>query len=165
MIKVLVYIGICLILTIFETTFVKLLPIDFFKPDVGIPFVVYTTFFIGPQAGLVTSVLVGLMQEVVSSSPAGTLLFTKVSLFVVSFFMRNTIYIDSKYSFAFVCSGAVMAESLLFLVLAFLARGESRDVFNVAFYTVPNAIFTGFLSIALFSLIGFLNSRYLSRHT
>lgn len=163
MIKVIVYIVLGLILTTFEATFVNFLPIDFFKPDLGIPFVIYTTFFLGPQAGLATSVLIGLMQEIVSTSPSGSLLFTKVSIFIISVFMKNKIYIDSKYSFSFVCSGAVLVESFLFLALSFLSRGESRDAFNVAFYSMPNAIFTGFLSLFLFSFIGFLNARYLSR--
>jgi len=162
MIKVIVYLVLGLILTTFEATFVNFLPIDFFKPDLGIPFVIYTSFFLGPQAGLVTSVLIGLMQEIVSTSPSGSLLFTKVSIFIISVFIRNKIYIDSKYSFSFVCSGAVLVESFLFLALSFLARGESRDAFNVAFYSMPNAIFTGFLSLFLFSFIGFLNARYLS---
>lgn len=163
MIKVIVYLVIGLILTTFESTFLNFLPIDFFKPDLGIPFIIYTTFFLGPQSGLVTSVFIGLMQEMVSNAPGGSMLFTKVSIFIISVFMRNKIYIDSKYSFSFACSGAVLIESFLFLALTFLARGESSDIFNVAFYSIPNAIFTGFLSLFLFSLIGFLNVRYLNR--
>lgn len=163
MIKVIIYLVIGLILTTFESTFLNILPIDFFKPDLGIPFVIYTTFFLGPQAGLITSVFIGLMQEIVSSSPSGSLLITKVSIFVISVFMRNKLFIDSKYSFSFVCSGAVLVESFLFLVITFLARGESRDAFNIVFYSIPNAIFTGFVSLLLFSLIGYLNVRYLDR--
>lgn len=163
MIKVIMYLAIGLVLTTFEATFLNVLPIDFFKPDLGIPFIIYTTFFLGPHAGLITSVFIGLMQEIVSSSPSGSLLFTKVAIFIISVFMRNKIFIDSKYSFSFVCSGAVLVESFLFLALTFLTRGESRDAFNVAFYSIPNAIFTGFLSLFLFSLIGFLNVRYLNR--
>jgi rod shape-determining protein MreD len=163
MIRVIVYLILGLILTMFEATFINYLPIDFFKPDLGIPFIIYTTFFLGPEAGLITSIFIGLTQEIVSSSPSGSLLFTKVSIFIISVFMRNKIFIDSKYSFSFVCSGAVLVESFLFFALTFLARGESRDAFNVAFYSIPNAIFTGFLSIFLFSLIGFLNVRYLNR--
>jgi hypothetical protein len=34
------------------------------------------------------------MQEIVSTSPSGSLLFTKVSIFIISVFMRNKIYID-----------------------------------------------------------------------
>jgi rod shape-determining protein MreD len=163
MIKVITYLVMGLILTTFEATFLNILPIDFFKPDLGIPFVVYSTFFLGPQAGLITSVFIGLMQEIASTAPSGSLLFTKVSIFVIGMFMRNKIFIDSKYSFSFVCSGAVLVESFLFLALTFLARGESRDAFNIAFYSIPNAIFTGFLSLPLFSFIGFLNVRYLNR--
>jgi len=163
MMKVVVYLAIGLVLTTFEATFAKFLPIDFFKPDLGIPFIIYTTFFLGPQAGIVTSIFIGLMQEIVSTAPSGSLVFTKVSIFIISVFMKNKIYIDSKYSFSFVCSGAVVIESFLFLALTFLARGESLDAFNVAFYSIPNAIFTGFLSLFLFSLIGFLNARYLNR--
>jgi hypothetical protein len=77
--------------------------------------------------------------------------------------MRNKIYIDSKYSFSFVCSGAVIVEASLFLALSYLTRGESRDMFNVAFYSIPNAIFTGLLSLFLFSLIGFLNVKYFNK--
>ncbi|HNQ46333.1 MAG TPA: rod shape-determining protein MreD [Syntrophorhabdus sp.] len=163
MTKIAVYLVIALVLTTFESAVVNFLPIDFFNPDVGIPFVIYTTFFLGPQAGLITSVVIGLIQEIVSTSPSGSLLFTKASIFIISVFMRNKIYIDSKYSFSFVCSGAVIVEASLFLALSYLTRGESRDMFNVAFYSIPNAIFTGLLSLFLFSLIGFLNVKYFNK--
>jgi rod shape-determining protein MreD len=161
MIKVAVYLTIGLILTTLESSFLYFLPIEFFKPDLGIPFIIYTAFFLGPQAGLITSVIIGLMQELMTNSPAGSMLFTKVSIFIIAVFMKNKIYIDSKYSFSFACSGAVLVESFLFLTLSLLTRGESRDIGNVVFYSVPNAVFTGFLSLFLFSLIGFLNTNYL----
>jgi len=46
------------------------LPIDFFKPDLAIPLVIYATLFLGPPAGLLTALLLGLAQEVLSSAPA-----------------------------------------------------------------------------------------------
>lgn len=163
MMKVIVYLFFGLVFITLEVSLASILPIDFFKPDLGIPFLIYTVFFLGPEAGLITAVFLGVLQEVLSSSPEGSLLFTKVAVFVISIFMKNKIYIDSKYSFSFVCAGAVLLESFLFLALTFLARGESKDAFNVAFYSIPNALFTGFLSLPIFSFIGFLNARYLNR--
>lgn len=163
MMKVSVYAVTGLVLTILESSLLYSLPIEFFKPDLGIPFIVYTSFFLGPREGLVTAVFFGIMQELVSASPAGALLFTKVSIFLICMFMKNKVYIDSRYSFSFACSGAVLVESFLFLALSLLTKGESNDIGNVMFYSIPNAIFTGFVSLFIFSLIVFLNVRYLDR--
>lgn len=163
MIKVSVYAAIGLILTVLESSLLYSLPIEFFKPDLGIPFIVYTSFFLGPQEGLVTAVFVGILQELLSAAPAGAMVFTKVSIFLLCIFMKKKIYIDSRYTFAFGCSGAVLVESSLFLALSFLTKGEANDFGNIVFYSIPNAIFTGFVSLFIFSLIGFVNIRYLDR--
>jgi rod shape-determining protein MreD len=161
--KVFVYILIGLILTILESSTLSFLPIEFFKPDFGMPFIVYTAFFLGPQAGLITSILIGLIQEIMSNSPHGSMLFTKVSIFIMSTFLKNKLYIDSRYSFSYICGGFVLFESFLFLILSFLSKGETKNIVNMLFYTIPNAIFTGFVSIFIFSLIEFLNEKYLNR--
>jgi hypothetical protein len=57
----------------------------------------------------------------------------------------------------------VVVESFLFLVLSLLSKGELKNVMNVFFYIIPNAIFTGFISIFIFSMIEYLNMRFLSR--
>ncbi len=163
MIKVSVYAAVGLNLTILESSLLYSLPIEFFKPDLGIPFIVYTSFFLGPREGLITAVFVGIMQELLSAAPAGAMIFTKVSIFLLCVFMKRKIYIDSRYSFAFGCSGAVLVDSFLFLSLSLLTKGQSNDFGNVVFYAIPNAIFTGFVSLFIFSLIEFLNVRYLDR--
>jgi hypothetical protein len=77
--------------------------------------------------------------------------------------MKKQLYIDSKYSFAAVCSGAVIVESFLFLTLSVLGKGEAGNVYNILYYAVPNAIFTGFVSIFIYSLLEYLNTAYLDR--
>ena len=61
------------------------------------------------------------------------------------------------------CSGFVVLESFLFLTLSLLSKGETGNILNVMFYTVPNAIFTGFLSILIFAFMEYLDMKYLSR--
>jgi rod shape-determining protein MreD len=161
--KVLVYLIIATLLAVLESSMVSFVPFEFFKPDLGIPFIIYTTLFLGPHAGLITALVVGLLQEMLSAAPSGSMLFTKVSIFVITAFVSNKLYIDSKYSFAYVCSGSVVLESLLFLVLSFVSKGESGNVINVLLYLLPNAISTGFCSIFIFSLIEGINARYLER--
>ena len=159
--------SICLflgiVLMILESSVLSFLPMDFFKPDFGIPLVIYTTLFLGPPAGLLTAVVLGLMQEVLSNAPAGSILFTKLSILIICTFLRNKLYIDSKYSFSYVCSGFVVLESFLFVTLSLLSKGETGNIVNVMFYTIPNAIFTGFLSFFIFALIEYLDMKFLSR--
>jgi rod shape-determining protein MreD len=156
-----IFIGI--ILMVLESSVLSLLPMDFFKPDVGVPLVIYATLFLGAPAGLLTAIVLGLAQEVLSNAPAGSILFTKLSIFIISIFLRNKLYIDSKYSFSYVCSGFVVVESFLFLTLSLLSKGETGNILNVIFYTIPNAIFTGFLSILIFAFMEYLDMKYLSR--
>jgi len=152
-----------IVLMVLESSALSFLPMDFFKPDFGIPLVIYTTLFLGPPAGLLTAVVLGLMQEVLSNAPAGSILFTKLSILIICTFLRNKLYIDSKYSFSYVCSGFVVLESFLFVTLSLLSKGETGNIVNVMFYTIPNAIFTGFLSIFIFAFIEYLDTKLLSR--
>ncbi len=159
--------AICLfigtVLMVLESSVLSFLPLDFFKPDFGVPMVIYATLFLGPLAGLLTAIILGLMQEVLSNAPAGSILFTKLSIFIICVFLRNKLYIDSKYSFSYVCSGFVVLDSFLFLALSLLSKGETGNILNVLFYTIPNAIFTGFLAIFIFAFIEYLDMKYLSR--
>jgi hypothetical protein len=158
-----VYISLGVVLLIIDSYLLSLFPIEFFKPDLGIPFIIYTTLFLGPESGLITTLVITLFQEVLSNSPGGSLVFTGISIFLLTTFLKNKLYIDSKYSFSYICSGFVVIKSFLFLLLSALSKGETKDFVNVLFYTVPNSVFTGFASIFIFSLMEYLNSRVLNR--
>ena len=161
--RVLIYIIIGLICMLFESSLSSHISLDLFKPDFGIPLIIYVTFFMGPRAGFITTICLGFIQEGLSSAPTGSIMFVKISLFLITTFMKKQLYIDSKYSFALTCSAAVLLESFLFLSLSLLARGETNNMYNILFYAIPNAIFTGFVSIFIYSLIEYLNASYLDR--
>jgi hypothetical protein len=161
--KISVYTIIAIILLIIESSIISFFPVEFFKPDLGIPFIIYTTFFLGPLPGLITTLFVSLFQEILSNAPHGSIIFTKLSIFLLAIFLKSKLYIDSKYSFSYICGGSTIIESFLFLVLSILSKGETSNILNVIFYIVPNAIFTGFVSIFIFSLIESLNMKFLSR--
>jgi len=162
--KTLIYIILGLILMLLETAVSPHVSLDVLKPDLGMPIILYATFFLGARSGLIATLCIGLVEEGLSGAPGGSLLFVNISVFLIAAAMRKKFFIDSKYSFAYVCSGAVIVESLLFLVLSILARGESRGAFNILFYALPNAIVTGFVSILLFSFIEYLNDSFLERN-
>ena len=161
--KVFVYIIICLICMIFESSISSRISMDLFKPDFAIPLIIYVTFFMGPRAGLVAVLCAGFIQEGLSNAPTGSIMFVKISIFLITAFMKKQLYIDSKYSFAFVCSAATILESFLFLMLSVLGKGEAGNVYNILYYAVPNAIFTGFVSLFIYSLLEYLNTAYFDR--
>lgn len=161
--KLSIYILLGLAFTVLESSVLSFMPVEFLKPDIGTPFIIYTVLSLSPGAAFLTSVVIGLAQEVLSNSPNGSMMFTKISIFLLTLFFKKKLYIDSKYSFSYICAGTVVFESFLYLLLSALSRGETRNIENVLFYMVPNAFFTGFLSIFIFSLIEHINIRYLSR--
>jgi hypothetical protein len=161
--KISVYILTGIALLIIESSLLSFFPVDFFKPDLGMPFIIYTTFFLGPIPGFITSLFISLFQEILSNAPHGSIIFTKLSLFLMAIFLKKNIYIDSKYSFSYICGGSTVIESFLFLALSILSKGETSNIVNVIFYTIPNAIFTGFVSIFIFSLIESMNTKFLTR--
>jgi rod shape-determining protein MreD len=161
--KASVYIIVCLVCMLFESSVSSRISMDLFKPDFAIPLIIYVTFFMGPRAGLVAALCGGFIQEGLSSAPTGSIMFVKISIFLITAFMKKHLYIDSKYSFAAVCSGAVIVESFLFLVLSVLGKGEAGNVYTILYYAAPNAIFTGFVSIFIYSLLEYLNATYLDR--
>ncbi|OPY75145.1 MAG: rod shape-determining protein MreD [Syntrophorhabdus sp. PtaU1.Bin058] len=161
--KIAVYTFIGLLLLLVESSLLSFIPLEIFKPDLGIPFIIYTSLFLGPQAGIIATLFIGFMQEGLSAAPHGSILFVNIAIFLITIFLKRKLYIDSKYSFAFVCSGFVVLESFLFITLSLLARGEADNVLNILFYTIPNAVFTGFIAIFIFSFIEYLNVRYLER--
>lgn len=158
---------ICLALGVFfltcESSIVSFFPIELSKPDLGVPFVIYATFFLSPAEGLITAVLFGFTQELLSNGPSGAMLFTKVGLLLSCIFLKTRLYVESRYTFSMVCAASVLLESLIFLALALLAKGETKDIFNVLIYSVPDAILTGFLSLFMFSLFEQFKIRYSDR--
>ncbi len=158
---------ICLALGVFfltcESSLLSFFPIELSKPELGVPFVIYATFFLSPVEGLLTAVLFGFTQELLSNGPAGAMLFTKVGLFLSGIFLKSRLYIESRYTFSIVCAASVLLESMIFLTLALLAKGETKDIFNVLVYSVPDAILTGFLSLFMFSLFEQFKVRYPDR--
>lgn len=154
---------ISILFIIIESAFVSMFPMEFFKPDLGIPIIIYASLFIGPQSGFAIALLVGLFQEILSNAPAGSMLFTKISIYLIISFLRGQLFIDSKYSFSYICVASVAGESILFILLSLFSRGEIKNAFIVLFYILPNAIFTGFVSVYIFSLLDYINARFIAR--
>ncbi|MCX7966806.1 MAG: rod shape-determining protein MreD [Syntrophorhabdaceae bacterium] len=161
--KVYIFILMGIILSFLESSLLSYIPAEFLKPDVTIPMIVYTTFFLNTGAGLIVSVIMGVIQEILSASPDGSMIFLKVLIFLLTLFFKNKLFIDSKYSFSYVCAGAVVCESLIYAFLSWIAKGESRHIENILFFMLPNAVFTGFLAIFIFSFVGFLNMKFFSK--
>ncbi len=156
--KTAIYTLVGILLLLIETVISPQISLDVLKPELGMPIVLYVTFFLGAGPGLVSAVCIGIAEEGLSGAPNGSLLFVSIVIYLIAVIMRKKYFVDSKYTFAYFSSGSVLVQSGLFAALAFFARGETNQVVNIAFYMVPNAIITGFVSILLFSFIGKLNS-------
>lgn len=155
--NILIYTVIGFFLISIESGITAILPLELFKPDIAIPFIIYTVFFAEAHVGLSISLILGLFQELFSCAPPGSLIFTKGSIFLATLAMKNRFYIESRYSFSCLCGAAILFESALYLVLALIAKGETKDLFTVSFYAIPNAIFTGFIGLLIFPLLRRLN--------
>ena len=151
------------VLVVWESSLFSFLPLEITKPDLGMPFIIYGIFFLTPFDGLIAAVLLGFTQEVLSTGPAGAILFSNVALLLSCLFLRSRLYIESRYTFSLVCAVSVVFESLVFLTLSLIAKGETKDIINVLFYAVPDAIVTGFVSFFLFALFEGLKLRYPGR--
>ncbi|MBP1748049.1 MAG: hypothetical protein H6Q52_588 [Deltaproteobacteria bacterium] len=161
--KTAIYTFIGIILLLIETVISPHIPLDVLKPELGIPIVLYVTFFLGAGPGLVSAVCIGLTEEGLSGAPNGSLLFVTIVIYLIAVFMRRKYFVDSKYTFAYFSSGSVLVQSGLFAALTFFAHGETHGILNIAFYMIPNAIITGFVSILLFTFIGRLNNILVER--
>ena len=148
-----------LFLMILQSALFSFLPIEFSKPDIGVPCIIYATFFLSPVDGLITAFLVGFAQEMLSVGPHGVLIFTKVFLFLSCIFLRSKLYIESQYLFASVSSAFVLLESVLFVALAFFGKGEAGTIMTVLKFCLPNAVFTGVLALFFFPMFERLKLR------
>lgn len=157
----------CLVLAVLllfaESAFFSFFPIEIAKPDITLPFIIYAIFFLSPAEGLVTAALLGFGQEVLCGNPMGAILFTKVGLFLCCIFLKSRLYIESKHTFSLLCAASVLIESLIYLALALVAKGEVKDVVNVMVYSIPDAILTGFVSYFLYDLLERFHLRYAER--
>ncbi|MCX8023261.1 MAG: hypothetical protein N2745_10875 [Syntrophorhabdaceae bacterium] len=151
--------GICLLLL--ESSVLSWFSIELFKPDFSIPFILYMSLFMEPLQGLLGAFFLGLFQEGVSGSPHGSIIFTKLSVFLLAMFIKGKVYIDSKFYFSYICGCFSLFESTLYLFLFFLSKGETGNALNILFYAIPNGVFTGFFSIFIFSLLTYMNSKIL----
>jgi len=156
--KTAIYTFIGILLLILETVISPHVSLDVLKPELGIPVMLYVTFFLGAGPGLISAVCIGIAEEGLSGAPNGSLLFVTVVIYLIAIMMRRKYFVDSKYTFAYFSSGSVVLQSGLFAALTFFARGEAQGILNIAFYMVPNAIITGFVSILLFTFINRLNA-------
>ncbi|HOC46648.1 MAG TPA: rod shape-determining protein MreD [Syntrophorhabdaceae bacterium] len=157
------YTFIAILLLLIETVISPHVSLDVLKPELGIPVMLYVTFFLGAGPGLASAVCIGLAEEGLSGAPNGSLLFVTIVIYLIASVMRRKYFVDSKYTFAYFSSGSVIVQSGLFAALTFFAHGETRGILNIAFYMVPNAIITGFASILLFSFIDRLNNILLEK--
>ena len=147
------------LLMIFQSALFSFLPIEFSKPDIGVPCVIYATFFLSPIDGLISAFLIGVTQEILSVGPHGVLIFTKVFLFLSCIFLRSRLYIESPYLFAAISSSFVLLESVLFITLAFFGKGEAGAIMTVLKFSLPNAVFTGILALFFFPVFERLKLR------
>lgn len=159
MTKRLLTLAFAVLLMTLQSALFSFLPIEFSKPDVSVPCIIYATFFLGPIDGLITAVLVGFAQELLSVGPHGALLFTKVSLFLSCIFLRSRLYIESYYLFASISALFVLLESVLFIALAFFGKGEVGAVITVLKFCMPDAVFTGILALFFFPILERLKLR------
>jgi rod shape-determining protein MreD len=157
---------ICLAFGVFllvcESSFFSFLPIELAKPDLAVPFIIYAVFFLSPADGLLAAAVFGFTQEMLSSGPSGAMLFTNTGLLLSCVFVRRRLYIESRYTFALVCAASVLFESLLFLTLSLLSKGETKDSFNVLLYSVPDAIVTAFVALFMFGFFDRFRTGYWS---
>jgi hypothetical protein len=146
-----------------ESSLFSFLPLEITKPDLGAPYIIYGIFFLSPFDGLVAALLFGFTQELLSTGPEGAILFSNIALLLSCLFLKSRLYIESRYIFSLVCAASVVFESLVFLAVSLIAKGETRDIFNVLLYTIPDAIATGFVSLFMFSLFEQFKLRYPGR--
>ena len=163
MIRKLPFLIFGIFLTVCASAVFSSLPLEIAKPDIGIPFIIYGIFFLSPAEGLFAAVLFGLTREALSSVPAGSTLFTGIMVALSCIFLKSRLYIESRYTFALVCAAGVLTESFLFLALSMLAKGETKDFYNVLVFALPDAIETGFLGLFLFILFERSKIRYMGR--
>jgi hypothetical protein len=164
MVRTGIYILLGILLSIVESAALCFFPIEFFKPDLGMPLILYSALFLEPSTGLLVTLFVSISQEVFSSAPHGTILFTKFAIFLGTVLLKRQAVIESRYIFAGICAALVAAESVLYLFLSILARGDTNNILNVAYYTIPNAVLTGFFAITIMALVETINTRLLARH-
>jgi rod shape-determining protein MreD len=153
MVRKAVSIALGLLFILLESSFFSFFPVEFSKPDPSVPLIIYATFVFGPLEGFVTAVLFGYGQELLSNGPHGGIIFTKVCLFLSCMFLKSRLYIESRHTFALISTCFVLLESALFLALSLFAKGDTRNISNILIYSVPNALFTGFLALFIFSLM------------
>lgn len=158
---------VCLVLGVFlvawESSLFSFLPLEVTKPDLGIPFIIYGIFFLSPLDGLIAAVIFGFTQELLSTGPEGAVLFSNIALLLSCIVLKSRLYVESRYTFSLVCAASVLFESLVFLAVSLIAKGETKDIFNVLLYAIPDAIVTGFVSLFIFVAFDRIKLRYPSR--
>jgi cell shape-determining protein MreD len=154
-------IGFLLILC--ETSFFSLLPLEILKPNLAVPFIIYSLFFLPSVYSLFAALLFGFIQEFLSAGPAGALIFVNLALFLSCLLLKSRLFIESRYTFSLVCAASVLFQCFLYIVISLFAKGETKDIFNVLLYCLPDAIVTGFVSLFLFSMFENMKVRYPGR--
>ena len=139
------------------------MPLELAKPDLGVPFIIYGTFFLSPAEGLLAAVLFGFTQEVLSNSPAGALVFINVALLLSCIFLKTGYTSNRDIPFPLSAPLQFSGSSLIFLALSLLSKGETKNIYNVLVFSIPDPIMTAFVSLFMFRFFEQVKIRYMSR--
>lgn len=146
-----------------QSVLLKYMSMDFLKPDLAIPFVAYEAFFFSSKSALLMAFLAGLIQEGFSLVPPCTLLLTKMAILITLFFLRGSYYIESSYIFGLTCGFMDVFQTVFLILISLLAKGESKGLLNILFYTLPNFTFTSLVSIGIYNLLTRIDGSFRER--
>jgi len=105
-----------------------LLPLGLVKPDLSAPIIVFSCTFWDPTASFLLSVVSGLLEESLSCSPPGSMVFVKVSLFLALLFLRRRVYVATQGAFLLLCTLSPAFQLLLLMLLSLAALGEVKGL-------------------------------------
>lgn len=142
-----------LLLMVLLSSLSALSPIKLFKPDLCVPIIIFSCTFVDPAISFFLSIASGLLEEALSSAPSGSMLFTKISLFLAILFVQKRIYVATQEGFLLLSALSPSFQVMLFFLLSAISLGETKNLSHFLFCLIPDTAATALVSYLLLPLL------------
>ena len=144
---------------VFQTSVLPHVAILGVTPDTALIFVVSYGVLRGDVEGAIFGFSAGLLQDMFSGGPIGMFALMGFLIGYISGKPFRDFFKDNYFLPFFIVLGAIVVQQFMIYVSSFLFLGHLNLAFFARTIIFPTAIYTVSLSIPLYSLLHFINSR------
>lgn len=147
----LIYLVLCLLFFVFQTTIFRYFPLNYFQPDFMLILSIYLGFKRDNIEGGILILLASIMMQSLSSAGDNFFIACYIYAFVISKVISRTIVVPNRASIIFISAGLNVLWKLGILLLLGLESKTYNGVRHFFSILIPSTLTQGFFAPLLFT--------------